>query len=142
MKKNDQLIFAALLAAFFVVLSITLSVVMPTSVEVSGKIDADLPAVQTAQPVIQPTTQAPVTVAPTTQPAVTQPDNSAEESTTAPAEEVTDDSALPQSNEEILAKYTELMNDAKTKAVGFKKVEWQAIPEEKAQFEGSMFNKI
>ena len=49
MKKNDQLIFAALLAAFFVMLSITLSVVMPTSVEVSGKIDADLPAVQTAQ---------------------------------------------------------------------------------------------
>ena len=142
MKKNDQLIFAALLAAFFVVLSITLSVVMPTSVEVSGKIDADLPAVQTVQPTTPLTTQAPVTVAPTTQPAVTQPDNSAEESTTAPAEEVTDDSALPQSYEDILAKYTELMDDAKKQAVGYKKVEWQAIPEEKAHFEGKAFSKI
>lgn len=141
MKKNDQLIFAVLLAAFFVVLSITLSVVMPTTVEVSGKIDADLPAVQTVQPTTPPTTQAPVTVAPT-QPADTQPDNNVEESTTAPATESTDDSALPQGNEEILAKYTELMNDAKTKAVGFKKVEWQAIPSEKAQFEGTLFNKI
>ena len=39
MKKYDQLVFAALLAAFFVVLSITLSAVMPTTVEISGKID-------------------------------------------------------------------------------------------------------
>jgi hypothetical protein len=142
MKKNDQLIFAALLAAFFVVLSMTLSVLMPTTVEISGKIDSELPAVQTVQPVAPPTTQAPVTVPATTQPAETQPTDKADEVTTAPAEENTNDSAIPQGNEEILAKYTELMNDAKSKAVGFKKVEWQAIPEEKAQFEGSMFNKI
>ena len=142
MKKNDQLIFAALLAAFFVVLSMTLSVLIPTTVEISGEIEADLPAIQTVQPVAPPTVQAPVTVPATTQPAETQPADKADEVTTAPAEENTNDSAIPQGNEEILAKYTELMNDAKSKAVGFKKVEWQAIPEEKAQFEGSMFNKI
>ena len=135
MKKYDQLVFAALLAAFFVVLSITLSAVMPTTVEISGKIDADLPAVQTVQPTTPPTTQPPVTT-----PIVTQPQ--ADVTTTAPSTESPDDNALPQGNEAILAKYSELMNDAKTKAVGYKKVEWQAIPEEKAQFEGSMFSKI
>ena len=38
MKKNDQIIFAALLAAVFVLLSMTLSAVIPTKIEVSGSI--------------------------------------------------------------------------------------------------------
>ena len=142
MKKYDQLIFAALLAAFFVVLSITLSAIMPTTVEISGKVDSDLPAVQTVQPTAPPTTQAPVTVPPTTQPVAPQPDNSQEETPSVPTTEKADDNALPKGNEEILAKYTELMNGAKASKPGFSKVEWQAIPEDKAQFEGSMFSKI
>ena len=142
MKKYDQLIFAALLAAFFVVLSITLSVVMPTTVEVSGSVEANASAAETVQPATQPTTQAPVTV-PTTS---AQPDNAptdnGETATTAPSTENTDDNALPQGNEEILAKYSQLMNDVKKAKAGFTKVEWQDIPEEKAQFEGKVFGKI
>ena len=142
MKKYDQLVFAALLAAFFVVLSITLSVVMPTNVEVSGSVEANLPAVETVQPTTPPTTQPAVTV-PTTS---AQPDNAptdgGETATTAPTTESTNDSGLPQTNEEILTKYSQLMNDAKASKAGFTKIEWQDIPEEKAQFEGKAFSKI
>ena len=137
MKKNDQLIFAALLAAVFVLLSMTLSAIIPTEIEVSGSVDTEIPQNMAQLPLPQ-TTQPSVTT-----PAVTQPaadDNSTD--TTAPSEEATDDSSIPQGNEAILAKYSELMNDAKAQSVGFKKIEWQAIPSEKAQFEGKAFSKI
>lgn len=134
MKKNEQLVFAALLAAVFCLLSVTLGLVLPTEVTVEGALDADLPVAQIQQPVTQaPVTQAPVTQAPTTAP-------DTEDTTAAPTPD--NSSSIPQGNEAILAKYTELMNDAKSKAVGFTKVEWQAIPEEKAQFEGKAFSKI
>ena len=139
MKKNE-LIFTALLAAVFCLLSMTLSLTLPTKVEVSGSIDTDMPAaqaIQTPQPTTPPATQPAVTT-----PVVTEPAGDNTEATTAPSADNADDSALPQSNEEILAKYSELMNDAKAQSVGFKKIEWQAIPAEKAQFEGKAFSKI
>ncbi len=141
MKKND-LIFAALLAAVFCLLAATLGLVLPTEISVSGTVDADIPAVQTIQPTVQQATQPAVTTPVVTQPQATQPDASQDEITTAPQENNTSDSSIPQGNEAILAKYTELMNDAKAQSVGFKKIEWQAIPEEKAQFEGKAFSKI
>ena len=138
MKKND-LIFAALLAAVFCLLAATLGLVLPTEISISGTVDSDIPAVQVQQPATPLTTQPAVTVPPATQPAT--PDNS-DDTTSAPTADSTDDNALPQGNEAILAKYSELMNDAKAQSVGFKKIEWQAIPEEKAQFEGKAFSKI
>ena len=135
MKKNDQLIFTALLAVVFVLLSMTLSALIPTEIKVSGSIDTDLPAVQTIQPTVPQVTQPVVTTPQATEPADTDNDSIA-------PTEVTDDSALPQSNEEILAKYSEVLNNAKASKPAFKKVEWQAIPEEKAQFEGAVFGKI
>lgn len=138
MKKNEQLTFIALLAAVFCLLAMTLSLVLPTRIEIGGSVDADLPAVQTVQPTAPSTTLPAVTAPSTTQPVV---DNS-EDATTAPTTEKADDSALPQGNEAILTKYTELVNKAKTDAPGYTKVEYQEIPSDKAQFEGSLFNKI
>lgn len=137
MKKNEQLTFIALLAAVFCLLSMTLALVLPTRIEINGSVDADLPAVQTVQTTV-PATTLPAVVTPPT----TQPSGDSDEATTAPTTEKADDSALPQGNEAILAKYTELVNKAKTDAPGFTKVEYQEIPPEKAQFEGSLFNKI
>ena len=135
MKKNDQLIFTALLAVVFILLSMTLSAVIPTKIEVSGSIDTELPAVQTVQPIAPQVTQPVVTT-----PQATDPADNDNDSTT--PTEATDDSELPQSNEEILAKYSEVLNNAKASKPAFKKIEWQAIPEEKAQFEGKVFSKI
>ena len=137
MKKND-LIFAALLAAVFCVLAAILGLMLPTEVTISGSFDADLPVSSGVQ------TPAPQTTLPAvTTPVVTQPaDTGNNDVATPPAEEAPADTGIPQGNEAILAKYTELMNDAKAKSVGFKKIEWQAIPEEKAQFEGKVFGKI
>ena len=137
MKKND-LIFAALLAAVFCVLAAILGLMLPTEVTISGSFDADLPVSSGTQ------TPAPQTTLPAvTTPVVTQPaDTGSDDVTTPPAEEVPADTGIPQGNEAILAKYTELMNDAKAQSVGFKKIEWQAIPEEKAQFEGKVLGKI
>ncbi len=139
MKKND-LIFIALLAAVICLFSATLGLVLPTEINVGGTIGADIPAVQVQQPLPQPTTLPTVTVPPsTTQPSA---DDSDTESVTIPSTEKADDNALPQSNEEILAKYSEVMNKAKADSPAFSKVEYQAIPPEKAQFEGTVFGKI
>lgn len=136
MKKND-LIFAALLAAVFCVLAAILGLMLPTEVTISGSFDADLPVSSGVQ------TPAPQTTLPAvTTPVVTQPADTGSDDVAPPAEDAPADTGIPQGNEAILAKYTELMNDAKAKSVGFTKVEWQAIPEEKAQFEGKVFGKI
>jgi hypothetical protein len=137
MKKNE-LIFTALLAAVFVLLAVTLGLVLPTEIGVSGTVDTDIPAVQVQQPAATVTTQPVITTPIITEPA--SDDNTAD--TTAPSEEVTDDGSIPQGNEAILAKYSEVLNKAKSSKPAFKKVEWQAIPEEKAQFEGTVFSKI
>lgn len=142
MKKND-LIFTALLAAVFCLLSAVLGLMLPTEVTVEGSIDADLPVAQVQIQQPADSTTAPVVTTPTvTQPQASQPDAPQEEITTAPDESTANDSNLPQSNEEILAKYTELVNKAKDLKPAFSKIEWQDIPEEKAQFEGKAFNKI
>ena len=139
MKKNE-LIFTALLAAVFCLLSATLGAVLPTKIGVSGSVDADIPVVQVQQPTAIVTTQPAVTTPPVTQPADTGDTN--EDVATPPVTEAPDDSSIPQGNEAILAKYSELLNNAKASKPAFKKVEWQAIPEEKAQFEGAVFGKI
>lgn len=135
MKKNE-LIFTALLAAVFCLLSATLGLILPTEIAVEGNFEGKLPAINTASPSV------PDTVLTTTVPAATQPSADTDETTALYPAETTDDNALPQSAEEILAKYTELMNGAKLAKPGFKKVEWQTIPEDKAQFEGSVFSKL
>ena len=138
MRKND-FVFTALLAAVFCMLAAIIGLMRPIDITVSGTIDADLPAVNNTQTVV---TTPPTTLPAVTTPAVTQPTDNGDEATTVPAETNTNDSSIPQGNEAILAKYSELMNDAKAKSVGYKKIEWQAIPEEKAQFEGKVFGKI
>lgn len=138
MRKND-FVFTALVAAVFCMLAAIIGLMRPIDITVSGTIDADLPASSGTQTVV---TTPPTTLPAVTTPAVTQPADNGEEATTVPAETNTNDSSIPQDNEAILAKYSELMNDAKAKSVGYKKIEWQAIPEEKAQFEGKVFGKI
>ena len=139
MKKND-LIFAALLAAVFCVLAAILGLMLPTEVTVSGSFDSDLPVASGAQ-VAAPAPQ--TTLPAVTTPVVTQPaDTGSDDITAPPAEEAPDDNAIPQSNEEILAKYSEIVNKAKTDSPAYKKIEWQHIPEEKAQFEGKVFSKL
>lgn len=138
MKKND-FVFTALLAAVFCMLAAIISLMRPIDITVSGTIDADLPAASGTQTVV---TTPPTTLPAVTTPAVTQPADKGEDATTVPTETNTNDSSIPQGNEAILAKYSELMNDAKAKSIGYTKVEWQEIPEEKAQFEGKVFGKI
>ena len=109
MRKND-FVFTALLAAVFCMLAATIGLMRPIDITVSGTIDADLPAVNNTQTVV---TTPPTTLPAVTTPAVTQPADNGEEATTVPAETNTNDSSIPQGNEAILAKYSELMNDAK-----------------------------
>lgn len=142
MKKYDQLIFISLLAAVFVLLSATLGLILPTEVSVKGSVESGTPQWQCVLPTAPSATTPAITEPLVTQPPATQPNIPQEEATTVPDENISDDSALPQSNEEILAKYTEVVNKAKADSPAFSKIEWQSIPEEKAQFEGKVFSKI
>lgn len=104
---------------------------------------------QATQPTTQPTTQA--TLAATTQPA-TQPstqDSSdvSGDNTTAPTDapatsEPAATNTVPTGNEEILKKYNEIISKAKTSGPAHKKVEYQAIPEDKVNFGGGIFDRI
>ena len=139
MKKND-FVFTALLAAIFCMVAAIIGLMSPIEISISGTVDSDLPVgsnTQTVAPVAPPTTLPAVT-----QPQATQPNAPEQDATTAPSEGNANSSAIPQGNEEILAKYTEVMNKAKADSPAFTKVEWQAIPEEKTQFEGKVFSKI
>ncbi len=135
MKKKDYIVAAVLsvlvcVAAFFLV---------TRGVNVSVNVEGT-PAVN--QTVETPTTQP--TTAPTTAPTQAPTQNSGDttpEATEPSKNEGESDSGLPQGNEAILKKYTELMNDAKDKKVGFNKVEFQTIPEEKANL-GGILDKI
>lgn len=51
-----------------------------------------------------------------------------EEATEEVTEEVTEEDKLPETKEEILAAYAEVMNQAKKDAPGFTKIEWQTLP--------------
>ena len=140
MKKND-LIFAALLVAVFCLLAATVILMTPIEISISGTVDAGIPQSQSQLPLPETTLPA-VTTPAVTQPQATQPDAPEQDATTLPTEDNTNSSSIPQNYEEILAKYSELMNAAKAQSVGYQKIEWQSIPEEKAQFEGKVFGKI
>ncbi len=149
MKRNE--IYSVIAIALVCILA--LSVVF-TSNDVSEQASATTQAADTTE---QTTTQAPQTTMPpatTAAPATTVP---ATQDTTAPAADdttaATDTTAasqpqesagstLPSTPAEILSKYTEVMNKAKTDKVGYKKVEFQGIPTEKAQFDGKVINAI
>lgn len=112
-------------------------------------------AAPTAAPETTAPTTAPSTTAPTTAPAT--PDAPSTETTTASATPATPDTpatpetpateppaapaastGLPSTNEEILAKYAEVINQAKmTDKPTFYKVEYQELPEDKRNFGGA-----
>lgn len=140
MKKND-LFFASLLAAVFCLLAATIILITPIEISISGTVDTSISQSQCQFSLPETTLPAVITPA-VTQPQVTKPDAPQDEATTIPDENISNDSAIPQSNEEILAKYSEVMNKAKADSPAFSKVEYQEIPEEKTQFEGKVFNKI
>ncbi|MBQ4266906.1 MAG: hypothetical protein IJB93_01830 [Clostridia bacterium] len=135
MKKKDYIIAAIFSVIICVVAYFMVSGDIGVTVKVEGA-----PAVNqtvetpTTQPTTQPSTQAP-TEAPT-QGSEEKPD-AEKPSAEAPKEE----GGIPQGNEAILKKYTQLMDDAKTKQVGYNKVEYQAIPAEKANL-GGILDKI
>lgn len=135
MKKKDYIIAAIFSVIICVVAYFMVSGDIGVTVKVEGA-----PAVNqtvetpTTQPTTQPSTQAP-TEAPT-QGSEEKPD-AEKPSAEAPKEE----GGIPQGNEAILKKYTQLMDDAKAKQVGYNKVEYQAIPEEKANL-GGILDKI
>lgn len=136
MKKKDYIIAAIFSVIVCVIAYFMVSGGIGVTVKVEGA-----PAVNqtvetpTTQPTTQPSTQAP-TEAPTQGSAEEKPD--AEKPS---AEAPKDENGIPQGNEAILKKYTQLMDDAKAKQVGFNKVEFQAIPEEKANL-GGILDKI
>lgn len=90
------------------------------------------------------TTAAPeTTAAPVAQPAPSDT-TAAADTTAAPAESTTAaaTNALPATPEAILAKYTEVVDKAKSEGPAHKKIEYQAIPEDKVNFEGGVFGKM
>ena len=147
--KKDELFFSSLLAVVVclvvgTIFFITAPQKTPEPIETPVAQGTETPA---TAPTTAPTTQAPTTQAPaTTVPAAsTSAPQSAD--TTAPQAEATTaapetQSGLPQTPAEILARYTEVVNKAKASGPAHKKVEYQAIPEDKVNFEGGVFNKI
>lgn len=140
MKKSD-ITLAALWSAVACLLVATIAIVSGNfGVSLSGDINysgaiAATPVQST--PVNTPNAAVPETTQPSTQAPVASDDNTADEpSQDAPKA----DTGLPTEAADILAKYTEVMNQAKTDAPGFTKVEYQNIPEEKAAFEGKVIS--
>ncbi len=115
-----------------------LAIIIAMCVYIGGidkrKLQTAVTAPTTEATTLAPTT-APVTVA-TTAPAVTTTLPAVTESTTAPAvtAPVSDEKAKPESTKEIIDKYTQLVNDFKTKKPAYKKKEFQALPEEYRNF--------
>ena len=139
MKKKDYVIAAVLsilvcVAAFFLV-----SRGINVSVNVEGKPAAnqvvEAPATQPTQAPTQAPTEAP-TQAPTAA-----PEADATPDATEPSKDEAASTDIPSGNEAILKKYSDLLNDANEKKVGYNKVEFQAIPPEKANL-GGVLDKI
>ena len=70
-----------------------------------------------------------------------------EDSTAAETEAVADNSAKPsngkpESYAEILAAYRDVLNLAKSSKVGYEKSEWQVLPKEKRNFDGTVINML
>ncbi len=145
MKKSD-ITLASLWSAVICLIAVVVIVLTGSfGLNVTGEIALEggiLPVAGTQDPApTQPTTQAPpVTQAPTQAPS--DDTNAPTEAPTQAPSGNTDNGALPTEAAAILAKYTELMNQAKTDSPGFNKVEYQNIPAEKAQFEGKVFNTL
>ncbi len=143
MKKSDITLAAMWSAVVCLAVTVIFILTGNFGFKVAGDLKLDgavaLPVAGTQTPAPQESTTPP----PTTQPTTSAPANDGGETTTAaPADDKKDDSALPTDAAAILAKYTEIMNKAKADAPGYKKVEYQNIPPEKAQFEGKVFNTL
>lgn len=52
------------------------------------------------------------------------------------------DGKMPQTNEEIVTKYAEVVKKFKTEKPGYTKKEYQALPEESRQFSSNLVNKL
>lgn len=131
MKKKDYVIAAVLsilvcVAAFFLV---TRGISVNVNVEGSPAVNQTAPTQTPTQAPTEAPTQAP-TEAPTAAPSGDEKPDATEPT------KGESGSKLPKTNEEILKKYTELMNDANEKKVGYNKVEFQTIPEEKSNLGG------
>lgn len=93
------------------------------------------------------TTAAPTTAAPTeaaTEAATEASTQAAQQQESAPAqqESAPATNGIPSTPEEILAKYTAVVDKAKAEGPAHKKVEFQDIPEDKVNFEGGVFGKM
>ncbi len=147
--KKDETILASMIAA---IICIILTIVFLVGGDSEGLvISIETPAVQnavqnvvTTVPTTAPTTTAPQTTVATQAPTESQGESTtaanAATATTASVSESAD--SLPSTPAAILAKYTEVVDKAKAEGPAHHKVEYQAIPEEKVNFEGGVFNKI
>lgn len=134
MKKKDYIFTAIFTVAVCLIVALILNQGVTVNVRYDGAVLQSQP---TAQPV-DATTQAPSVTAPPTTASSSDPE--ASEAATTPSGSV-QESGLPSTPAEILGKYSDLMNKANELKVGFNKVEYQAIPEEKANL-GGILDKI
>ena len=144
MKKSDITLAAMWSGVICLIAVVIIAFTGNYGFNVSGEIALEggvaLPVAGTQEPApTQPTTLPPATQAPTQAPSG---DTAPTDAPSAPSQDNADNGALPTDVAAILTKYTELMNKAKTDSPGFNKVEYQAIPPEKAQFEGKVFNTL
>lgn len=142
MKKEKTIL--RLLVALTVCLAVAVVFVVTSDGNTSEVETASQTTTQTPVTTTQATTQATtqVTAQTTTQAQVTE--QSSADATTTSAVTTTEAtvSSVPSTAEEILAKYTLVVDKAKTEKPAHKKVEYQAIPEDKVNFEGGVFDKI
>lgn len=137
MKKKDYVV-AAILS---IIVCVIAGVLVTRGVNIDVKVDG-APQVNATAPT-QAQTQAPTvapTEAPTQAPAET-PSQNGDVAPEATEPSKNEDGGIPQGNEAILAKYSEIVNAANEQKVGYNKVEFQAIPEEKANL-GGILDKI
>lgn len=136
--KKKEIILAVILS---IVACVAASFLVTRDVNINLNVEGAPVANQTVQqPAAQPTTQ-PAT-APTQAPteAPTQGNVETPEATE-PSKDAAASTNLPSGNEAILKKYSDILNDANEKKVGYNKVEFQAIPPEKANL-GGVLDKI
>ena len=136
--KKKEIILAVILS---IVACVAASFLVTRDVNINLNVEGAPVANQTVQqPAAQPTTQ-PAT-APTQAPteAPTQGNVETPEATE-PSKDAAASTDLPSGNEAILKKYSDILNDANEKKVGYNKVEFQAIPPEKANL-GGVLDKI
>ena len=154
MKKNELWVTTTITSAICLILSIAIILGGRTGdreVNISfGQKTAgsNISAIQpTAPPATQPTTQATTPAPAPTQPATQTSSDVSGDNTTAPTDAPAtsapaETNAVPTGNEEILKKYNEIISKAKTSGPAHKKVEYQAIPEDKVNFGGGIFDRI